>query len=166
MPRSPADRRQISDALREMLAGHFPGSLLTFQVPIEDLNEGADRPSSIDSEGPSRTEGMSPPAPRQPTHADDFAAINWYGEIFTFTARQRAVVAGLWQAREEGTHFLSGTTLLKLAESNSRRVRDIFRDHPAWARLIVLGNTCGGGLGTYRLADGPLSASAGKAGVA
>jgi len=93
-----------------------------------------------------------PPTGRR-THSPDFASVCWDGALYTFTPRQRSVVAALWQAREEGHHYLSQEALLEVADSDSHQLRDLFRGHPAWARVIVAGVNTGGRLGTYRLAQ-------------
>jgi hypothetical protein len=35
-------------------------------------------------------------------HGQDFAAVNWNGTVYSFTPKQRIIVAALWRAREEG----------------------------------------------------------------
>lgn len=74
------------------------------------------------------------------------------GTRYTFTRKQRLVVAALLRAREDGRDYVSGETLLELAESDQVRLRDLFRGHPAWGSWILPGHADGGPLGTYRLA--------------
>ncbi len=82
-------------------------------------------------------------------HSPDFSSIRWTdGEVYTFTPKQRPVAEALWQAMEDGTHFVGGAALLELAEANASRLRDLFRKSKAWGRVIVQGRT-----GTYRLAS-------------
>ena len=86
-------------------------------------------------------------------HSKDWATVNWFGVTYTFSPRQRPVIAALWTAWQEGNPFLSQETLLELAESDSMRVRDVFKNHPAWGKLIQHGPMCGGSLGTYRFVE-------------
>lgn len=82
------------------------------------------------------------------THGADFAAVSWYGTLYTFTKKQRIIVASLWAAWEAGYHWLTQERLLEDAESDCSRLRDLFRGHPAWGTMIV--SKSGGEI--YRLA--------------
>ena len=86
-------------------------------------------------------------------HSPDFASVVWRGERFTFSRKQRLVVAALWRARQEGYDWVSSETLLVAAESEGGRVRNLFSRHPAWGTLIVPAIDTGGAPGTYRLAE-------------
>jgi hypothetical protein len=57
----------------------------------------------------------------------------------------------LFEARAKGYHFVRQESLLRAACSLQPRLRELFRDHPAWARLIV-GVEDGSRAGQYRLA--------------
>ena len=70
-------------------------------------------------------------------HSADFASVAFGGELFTFTAPQRRVIAALWQAHEDGTPVLSDAHLIEVAGSSSDRLRDVFKSHPAWGSLVV-----------------------------
>ena len=83
----------------------------------------------------------------------DFSCVVWRGERFTFSRKQRLVMAALWRAREEGYDWVSSETLLEAAESDGGRVRNLFARHPAWGTLIVPAMDAGGSPGTYRLAE-------------
>lgn len=85
------------------------------------------------------------------THGPDFRSVNWYGTCFEFTSQQAAVVKVLWEAMENGTPTVGDPTLLEAVESGAGRLPNLFRDHPAWGRMIVEGGT----KGSRRLADPP-----------
>lgn len=137
----PGDPRQGSVRLTR------DGADLILHVPLAHLPEA--QPAGPPVELPATAE--PPPAGRR-AHAPDFATVVWDGELYTFTPRQRSVVAALWRAREDAYHFLTQEELLEAAESEGKRLRDLFRWHPSWGRLIVSGVPYGGRLGTYRLA--------------
>ncbi len=113
------------------------------------------------SDSPPRKQATPPTPDAAPdpasssSHSRDFASVNWRGTVYTFTPTQRLVVAALWQAREDGHPFMSQEALLDAAESDGRKLRDVFRNHPAWNVMIVQGLAAGGPLGTYRLAPEP-----------
>jgi hypothetical protein len=100
---------------------------------------------------------VSPNAERV-THSPDFASVNWYGTVYTFTPPQSLAVAALFRAREEGYLWLSTETLLQVAESSGSRVSDVFKNNPAWKRMIVPAIAESGTPGTYRLAEPPVVA--------
>jgi hypothetical protein len=85
----------------------------------------------------------------------DFHSCRWGSERFTFTGMQAACVRVLWEARQRGTPAVRGITVLDeaesaMADSTKPRLRDLFRNHPAWRKMIVSASR-----GTYRLADPP-----------
>jgi hypothetical protein len=86
-------------------------------------------------------------------HSPDFASVRWRGTLYTFSRKQRAIVAALWRAREQGYEWVSSETLLEAAESNGGRVRELFKGHPAWGVMIVSAVADGGTPGTYRLSE-------------
>lgn len=102
-----------------------------------------------------RQDGPAPVGGPRPTHSRDFAAVNWYGTVYTFTQKQRLVIAALWRALEEGHKWVGQETLLEVAESDCSRVRDLFRGHPCWGVLVLSAVDYGGPPGAYRLADPP-----------
>jgi hypothetical protein len=88
----------------------------------EELNEGEDRQDA-------------------PRHSEDFRSVDWNGTQYFFTATQAAVVMALWQAWKNGTPVLSDETLIERAGlADNARLRDSFRDHPAWGTMIVEAN--------------------------
>lgn len=101
---------------------------------------------------------VEPPPPLTPnsetaTHSEDFASVNWFGKIYSFTRPQAEIVGALWRAWKDGNPFLAQQTLLNIADSDGMRLRDCFKGHPAWGSLIRHGPTCGGVMGTYRLVE-------------
>lgn len=85
----------------------------------------------------------------------DFSSCRWGTETFSFTKKQRPVVAALWAARSEDIVVLSTEYLLEISESEGTRLRDVFKNHPAWGTMIVRAEMEGMGLGGYMLADPP-----------
>ena len=100
--------------------------------------------------------GGLPPSRRQGvTHGTDHAALNWYGTLYTFAPKQRIVIAALLHARDQCYDWVSQEVLLELAESDCRKLRELFCRHPAWGVLIVSALYHGGPAGAYRLATPP-----------
>jgi len=87
-------------------------------------------------------------------HAPDFRSVRWFGAVYSFTPKQAACVRALWEAWENGTPELSGITILETAEvdDSAGRFPKVFRDSPAWGKMIVPGST----KGTYRLCAPPV----------
>jgi hypothetical protein len=81
------------------------------------------------------------------THSDDFRSVVWFGTPYSFTSKQAACVKILWEHWERNVPEVGGAYVLEEAGSAGDRLDHIFRDHPAWGRMIVLGNT----KGAYRL---------------
>jgi hypothetical protein len=86
-------------------------------------------------------------------HSEDFRSVYWFGSDHTFTPTQAACVRVLWQAWENGTPEIGQATILEhpAVDSESSRLSDLFKGHPAWKTMIVTGTTAG----TYRLAETP-----------
>lgn len=148
--------RPIIAALRELLANRGHEATISFQLPIG--------PAETYLPGMPIEEGPPIKQRGRISHAADWSTVNWYGQVFSFTPKQRPIVAALWDAREDGTDFVTNSMLLELCETSQERLRDLFRGNPAWGTLIVQGQLHGGRVGTYRLAPGPVEAA--KAGVA
>lgn len=79
-------------------------------------------------------------------HSPDFASVVWNNQFFELTRKQRIVIQLLWEAMEDGMHIVSGAKLQE--EAQCSKMSSLFRDHPAWNRLIVPGERHD----TYRLA--------------
>jgi len=76
-----------------------------------------------------------------------FRSVRWRGQRYTFSSRQAQAVQILHEAHQSGTPDVGQDHILEEVESRGRRLRDLFKDHPAWKRLIVRGK----GKGTFRL---------------
>jgi hypothetical protein len=86
------------------------------------------------------------PTPKGPArHSTDYRSVHWYGHDFTFTACQAAVVGVLWKNWGNGTPDVGQETLL--ADLDTKRLIDLFKEHPAWGVMIVPGDS----KGSYRL---------------
>ncbi len=84
-------------------------------------------------------------------HSPDFRSLRWFGEVYSFTANQAPVVKCLYENWENGTPDVGDETLLSAVDHDAppARLSVLFRKHPAWNTLIVLGET----KGTKRLAE-------------
>ncbi len=86
---------------------------------------------------------------RSPTrHSTDFRSVHWFGTDYAFTATQAAAIKLLWEAWEDGTPDVGQETLLEAAGSSGNRLRDVFKDNPAWQALVVSASR-----GTFRLTE-------------
>ncbi|WP_020468088.1 hypothetical protein [Zavarzinella formosa] len=85
------------------------------------------------------------------SHGPDFACVIWFGRMFTFNSRQASVVALLWAAWEKGTPWVSEAWLMEKTDYEGSRMKDVFRKHPAWERMIAVGSKNGQAFGTYGL---------------
>lgn len=110
--------------------------------------------------------GSGPKAKGRIRAGDDAAAVKWGSVLFAFSGpRRRAVVAELLRAREDGYRWVSQEALLEIAADcggrdddgcrRGARLRDLFRDHPAWGTLIVPGPSDHGPSGCYGIAEPP-----------
>lgn len=86
-------------------------------------------------------------------HSDDFRSVHWYGKDYTFTRTQAACVGVLWRAWKAGTPELGQQTILEhpTVEAESDRLIDVFKQCPAWGKMIQKGTTSG----AYRLVEPP-----------
>src|SRR5262249_5121252 len=84
-------------------------------------------------------------------HSPDFRSVHWAGKPYEFTPLQARCVQVLWESWERGVPPVGEQTILERADSESRRLRDVFDkgEHPAWDTMIVPGGT----KGSFRLAD-------------
>lgn len=116
-------------------------------VPLADYHQPA-----ADPDLPSAADVLAESSARA-AHAPGFESVFWFGASYTFTGKQRMVVAALWQAREQGYHWIDQAGLLEIAESDQRRLRDLFDQgrHPAWGTMIVQAQLSGGPTGSYGL---------------
>lgn len=82
----------------------------------------------------------------QPEHDEDFSLVNCHLGEFKFTVKQRPVIRALWEAWQRGGHGLSNQTICSITGDTAKHPRDVFKNHPAWGKLIV-----SAGVGRYRL---------------
>ncbi len=80
-------------------------------------------------------------------HSKDFRSVTWKGESFTFTSRQAQVIEMLYNAFKTKTPCVGKDRILEDLDSPSSRLRDTFKNSPAWKTLIIAGER----RGTYRL---------------
>lgn len=85
----------------------------------------------------------------QVAYSPGFRSVHWFGTDYSFTGQQGAVVQILLEAWEKGTPDVGDATLLEKAGSESKRLKDVFKNHPAWGTMIVQGET----KGTHQLAE-------------
>ncbi len=105
------------------------GSLLQHIWELgEALDAGGDR-SGQDLDASDSTD--------EPTVAEDFRSLHWDGTTYEFTPTQAAWVRVLWEHWKQRTATVGEQSVLESAESNSGRLRDVFKNHPAWGTLIV-----------------------------
>jgi hypothetical protein len=87
----------------------------------------------------------------QPTdHGEDFTWVKWFGETYRFAfGNQSRSIALLWKDWEKDGLGLHEKTIGESvgSASDSFRLSDTFKDHPAWGSLIVRGDR----KGIYRL---------------
>lgn len=82
-------------------------------------------------------------------HSLDFCSVVWFGKSYLpFTPTQAAIVRILWDAWLNDTPDVRQDTLLSEANSDSGRVADVFKDHPAWGAMIQSKHR-----GTFRLVE-------------
>jgi 7-cyano-7-deazaguanine synthase in queuosine biosynthesis len=79
--------------------------------------------------------------------APGFRSVWWRGEQFTFGSKQAQAVELLFEAHQRGTPDIGQDHILVEVESKAGRLRDLFKNHPAWNRLIIRGE----GKGIFRL---------------
>jgi len=91
---------------------------------------------------------ISEPSPESQDfqHSPDYASVNWRGREYQFNKNQATCVRLLHEAWLEGTPYLSGHHLLTTIEG-AVKMSGLFRRHPAWKRLILIGER----KATYRL---------------
>lgn len=149
-------RRPIAEAIRRHLKSkRLPDdAVIILQVPIDNERKAAPE-NSVPAPNVTPCSKLS-----KVSHSEDFASVLWIdGKNYPFTLKQRPVIAMLWHAMMEGTHFVSSGALLEAAEVNAERLRDLFRGSKAWGKVIVQGMLHGGPIDTYRIA--PLDAEGG-----
>lgn len=162
--------KAAADAISRLLTDQLPIAV-TYLFPPNALPLAETGAPSGPAKPPlSTATGDMLPARNMPSHSPDFTSVRWPDpnepegfKHYTFTPKQRAIVSILWEAKENGTHFVGTVALLEAAAIESCKLFDVFRGHDAWKRLIVPGPYCGGPAGTYRLAPIDFEAKGGAA---
>ena len=78
-------------------------------------------------------------------HSPDFSSVtSTRGEQYSFSSKQAQIIEILYN---EGKPDLRQAYILEKINAPGERLRDYFKTHPAWGKLIVKGS----GKGTYRL---------------
>lgn len=92
--------------------------------------------------------GHEQPANR---HSEDYSTVLWQGLSYAFSPSQARAVEILWKAYENGTPDVHQASIHERigSSSESQRLRDIFKNHPAWGTMIVAGE----GKGMFRLSS-------------
>jgi len=135
--------RSRGGTLGEVMALQLPEVVALLDTDWEQQSPGAAIKTAL----------PEPPALPPARHSKDFRSVHWFGTDYGFTPTQAACVKVLWAAWENGTPDLGQDTILEHpeVEAESKRLFDVFRDHPAWGTMIVKGQTAG----AYRLAELP-----------
>lgn len=156
---------------------HDPGSDVQFDLP--DLNDDATTlqtpsPSNYSfewDEAPSHftafadqfcgtvnaivgsLESWRMPISKGSDHSPDFRCLKWRGETYYFTANQAPVVRMLYENWHQETPDVGDETLLAAVDHDSppTRLDTLFRDSPAWGKVVTKGQT----RGTHRLSGEP-----------
>jgi hypothetical protein len=158
----PTNPKPVAEAIRTLLAEQLPATV-TLQFPLNQEHKAESNSNSMPPDRPATNHEPREVNRPRISRSPDFASIRWVdGKTYPFTPKQRPVIAMLWHAMVEGTHFVSSGALLKAAEVNTDRLRDVFRGNKAWGIVIVQGILHGGPVDTFRLA--PLDAE-GKEGA-
>lgn len=73
-----------------------------------------------------------------PWHSENFRQIVWPGiGNFYLTPKQALIIKALWRVKGVGAGEISGNDLLRVAESDTVRLSDLWKGSPAWRRLIL-----------------------------
>lgn len=142
------DWQRLFDAARVLVQNNYPTTLVgNIKIELADGRE-IRLPASIRCSVFPR---IAPERPRVARHSPDFRTVWWYGQKYTFTATQAAVVRILWEAKENDTPDVGQAELLTSVGAESPRLVDVFKRSPAWGVVIVPGERAG----SYRLGDEP-----------
>lgn len=74
---------------------------------------------------------------RQAWHSDDWREVHIEGRRWMLSPSPAMVFRALWQAALEGKPDIDQRALLRLANSTSGRVPDLFKKVPDWQKLIT-----------------------------
>ena len=146
-----ADQADIAGELVGLLQRHSKTVLAVVTMQVHDraweIAAGTLPPSSMIGLSPA-CPVAEPPAEARPVYAPDYSSAAWAGDVFHFTPLQAAAVRLLHEAQRAGVPELRGATILEEIESRSRSLSDLFKNAPAWGRLVRKGSK----RGSYRLA--------------
>jgi hypothetical protein len=71
----------------------------------------------------------------------NYSQVEYRGQHYEFSVKQALAVEAMHHAHRDGMPGVSGASLLETAESDQKRLRDLFRSggdvHTAWGTLIV-----------------------------
>lgn len=149
MPRRAPTNQALFDLVQSWLEGNYPG-LIPDEMMLELRDPHSGRTRQVRLPLP-QIQIVGQPAPiKSATHSPDFRSVHWFGQDYQFTAFQAAVVAQLWEAWEHGAPDVGGQFLLENAgdDVETKRLDQVFRDHPAWKTMIVSTTR-----GAYRLEE-------------
>ncbi len=92
-------------------------------------------PPQAEVSSPSSCNWGSGPVPK---HTDCFERVYWPGlGVFALGRKQARVVEALWEQWQEGNPQVPQADLLRAADSDCARLIDLFRNSPAWGRLVL-----------------------------
>lgn len=80
-------------------------------------------------------------------HSPDFRWVSLRGREFTLSVNQSRVVRRLWEAHSANITELHQDSVLEASDILSNRMRDVFKNSPAWTTLVIPGT----GKGFFRL---------------
>ncbi len=126
------------------LRWYIGGGALVELLPkgLLEVEKIAQATPETDSPSSSETSSQS----QELEHSPDYASVTWRGQQYQFNKNQATCVRLLHEAWLEGTPYVLGHTLLSAIEG-AVKMSGVFRRHPAWKRLILMGDR----KATYRL---------------
>ena len=81
--------------------------------------------------------------PKNFKYSPDFHSVYHKEQLHSFTSSQAACVKLMFECWKNTTPEIGQEYILTSIDSNSNRLRDIFKNHPAWNNLIVPGKSKG-----------------------
>lgn len=76
-------------------------------------------------------------------HSPDFHSVYHKEQLYSFTSSQAACIKLLFECWQNKTPEVGQEHIFTSIDSYSNRLRDIFKNHPAWNNLIVSGKAKG-----------------------
>ncbi|GEM_PF-3416454 len=99
------------------------------------------------TESPAKIEGQD--SEQKARHSPDFHSVHWFGIDYTFTALQSDAVEILYEAWQNRTPEVGEAYILRTIGSDSKHLKDIFKGHPAFGKMIQAGSK----KGAFRLVE-------------